>query len=632
MAALAFADVARAEPSTLDVRTWRPSTDPNASLVLEPAVTPGAGVFSAGAYATYAYRPLTLNLPSTTDSAHLVEHAVGLDAVLNLGIGKRFALGALVPVTLYQTGTSPSFAGLASVPKTALGDVGVSMKGSILRNENGGFGLAALGYVSLPTGNSDAFVREDAPTVTARALAEYTLLVAAVQATVGYKLRTKNPVVPSATGGYTFGDEIPWSVGFALRPGVFGLDPGNRQRWEVGAHGSLPVGSIGPFGLGDPGSAALSPALLAVSDRIELGHYRDAYVLLGADVGLNRAIGVPVVRAVASIGWALRSHDMDHDGIDDDLDGCPEIPEDKDGFEDSDGCPDVDNDDDGILDREDACPNVAGVESTDPKKNGCPGAPPPKPPKNTAPAAGAEGAEDRSAEPDGDRDKDGIPDETDACPEEPGVPSTDPTRHGCPHRDRDGDTYENDVDKCPDAAEVWNGVDDEDGCPDEGGKPLVTFDAKNVVHLAKPVKIVGTTDPEVDAASVSTLRAIGAALNQHPEWTLVVGARPGKGDATQAQLDALVRALSVVRVLGEFTHRDGAAETVGWDAVKKYAVPGGDVAFLLFVTQTSTSSDESTGTTNRVPPKPLQVMPAPPPKGPPPPPSLLAPKAPLTSP
>ena len=60
--------------------------------------------------------------------------------------------------------------------------------------------------------------------------------------------------------------------------------------------------------------------------------------------------------------------DRDHDGIPDDLDKCPDQPEDKDGFEDADGCPDPDNDKDGILDAADKCPNEPGPADND----GCP--------------------------------------------------------------------------------------------------------------------------------------------------------------------------------------------------------------------------------------------------------------------
>ncbi len=64
--------------------------------------------------------------------------------------------------------------------------------------------------------------------------------------------------------------------------------------------------------------------------------------------------------------------DRDGDGIPDDVDKCPNEPEDFDGFEDEDGCPDPDNDKDGIPDVVDKCPNepetVNGVDDED----GCP--------------------------------------------------------------------------------------------------------------------------------------------------------------------------------------------------------------------------------------------------------------------
>src|SRR4051794_18815727 len=87
---------AQVQPS-IDARTWRAPTDPNAGLVMEPAVTPGPGVFSFGGYASYAYRPITLRKRDSDDVAlRPVEHVFGLDAVANLGIGQRFALGASV--------------------------------------------------------------------------------------------------------------------------------------------------------------------------------------------------------------------------------------------------------------------------------------------------------------------------------------------------------------------------------------------------------------------------------------------------------------------------------------------------------------------------------------------------------
>jgi OOP family OmpA-OmpF porin len=104
------------------------------------------------------------------------------------------------------------------------------------------------------------------------------------------------------------------------------------------------------------------------------------------------------------------SKDSDNDGIPDVKDQCPDMPEDKDGFQDEDGCPDFDNDNDGIYDAQDKCPN-------DPE------------------------------------DFDGFEDQD-----------------GCLDIDNDHDGISDKLDKCPNVPEDIDGYLDEDGCP-EGGKP-----------------------------------------------------------------------------------------------------------------------------------------------------------------
>ena len=70
---------------------------------------------------------------------------------------------------------------------------------------------------------------------------------------------------------------------------------------------------------------------------------------------------------------AVRSgSDRDKDGIPDDADACPDVPEDKDGVADHDGCPEDDADKDKIPDAEDKCPTEPGPRSSDAEKNGCP--------------------------------------------------------------------------------------------------------------------------------------------------------------------------------------------------------------------------------------------------------------------
>jgi OmpA-OmpF porin, OOP family len=360
-----------------DVRTWAPSTDPAASLVLEPTATPGPWNWNVGAWAMYANNPVVLTQGASGAVAlRPVENLFGADLTANLGLGKRAAIGIDLPTVLYEHGSRAiptSVVTSGAVSSSALGDLVLTGKGAILTNDDGGFGLAALGAVSFPTGDRESFMGDGSATVTARLLADYSMVFASIQASLGYKLRTGHQVWPNDAAGVTFGDEIPWSIGFLFHPGLFRkLDPADRQTWEVAFHGSLPGGPVGPFGTGSPGSKALSPALFAFSDRVALGHFRNTYVLVGGDVGLDDAVGVPTFRGIVSVGWAPREHDKDHDGVPDDVDQCPMIAEDRDGYEDNDGCPDMDNDEDGIPDAFDACPNVKGISSSDPTKNGCP--------------------------------------------------------------------------------------------------------------------------------------------------------------------------------------------------------------------------------------------------------------------
>lgn len=84
----------------------------------------------------------------------------------------------------------------------------------------------------------------------------------------------------------------------------------------------------------------------------------------------------------------------------------------------------ADRDRDGIPDSTDACPDVAGL----PTFRGCP-----------------------------DSDGDGVPDKDDRCPSQPGLSKYD----GCPVPDSDGDGINDEMDKCPNQA----GSAKYNGCP-----------------------------------------------------------------------------------------------------------------------------------------------------------------------
>ena len=68
--------------------------------------------------------------------------------------------------------------------------------------------------------------------------------------------------------------------------------------------------------------------------------------------------------------------DADYDGVPDFADGCPDVVEDHDGYQDEDGCPDLDDDGDNSPDSEDRCPREAETPNGFEDEDGCPDAPP----------------------------------------------------------------------------------------------------------------------------------------------------------------------------------------------------------------------------------------------------------------
>ncbi|MBC7524184.1 MAG: OmpA family protein [Flavobacterium sp.] len=195
----------------------------------------------------------------------------------------------------------------------------------------------------------------------------------------------------------------------------------------------------------------------------------------------------------AGLTFKFGASDRDGDGIYDKDDACPDVaglkefkgcPDtDKDGIEDSkdacptefglaelNGCPDRDGD--GIADKDDACPDVFGLKAL----NGCP-----------------------------DTDGDGITDKDDKCPTVKGPKEN----AGCPWPDRDGDSVLDKDDKCPDV----KGTVANNGCPevtDEVMKRLNDY-AKTILFDSGKASFQKQTYP--------VLEAMVAILKEYPNST-----------------------------------------------------------------------------------------------------------------
>lgn len=161
-----------------------------------------------------------------------------------------------------------------------------------------------------------------------------------------------------------------------------------------------------------------------------------------------------------------------------------------------------DSDGDGIPDDQDECPNEPGI----PELKGCP----PVDSDGDGIFDHLDACPDEPGPPefDGcpppDRDGDGIPDHLDKCPDEPGPPEFD----GCPPLDSDGDGIPDHLDKCP----FEPGVIEEQGCP---RKYTLVVLKKERIEISEQVHFA-TGKHQILKDSFELLNQIVQVLEDHP--------------------------------------------------------------------------------------------------------------------
>lgn len=161
--------------------------------------------------------------------------------------------------------------------------------------------------------------------------------------------------------------------------------------------------------------------------------------------------------------------DTDGDGIEDSKDACPNTP----GPKEFNGCPDSDGD--TVIDKDDACPNTPGLVAL----AGCP-----------------------------DSDGDGIADKDDSCPNEAGPAEN----NGCPWPDSDGDGVVDKDDMCPDVA----GTVANQGCPE------VTEEVQKQLNEYARTILFDTGNSSLKPESTSVFVDIIRILNEYPNARFTV--------------------------------------------------------------------------------------------------------------
>ncbi len=466
--------------------------------------------------------PVSVPMYGTGNAEYRVENVISPTLQAAVGLGGFLEIGVSLPLRVVNGTWDPDYTDPAdprnndqfNFSSQGLGDFGIHAKVRLLDTSHFPIGLALAGSVYIPAGHDEkSWLGENQAVERFALILDHEWRRVRIAGNIGLELRgdartftdvgdPTRPHPPQATHlSVTAKNEIPFgaAIAFALV----------KDRFDVVAEltGSVPLDAVNYQPLEALGAVKLYLA-------------RNSYFLLGGGAGLLDKAASPDVRAFIGIVFEPNIGDRDGDGIKDDVDKCPDEPEDFDGFEDEDGCPDPDNDKDGIPDELDKCPNEPG-----PPPDGCPlteihdrdgdGIPDeidkcPDDPEDK------DGFEDADGCPDPDNDHDGIPDVDDNCPNDPEDKDGFQDADGCPDPDNDNDRIPDKLDKCPNEPETYNGYQDEDGCPDKG---------RVIVHQSN-IEILDKIYFETDKAiikpeSYPILDAIASTLKGNPDIQLV---------------------------------------------------------------------------------------------------------------
>jgi len=242
-----------------------------------------------------------------------------------------------------------------------------------------------------------------------------------------------------------------------------------------------------------------------------------------AEANAHAAYDLSPPQKCAERGFVEEVGDRDGDGILDNVDKCPDDPENYNGYQDADGCPDdPDTDGDGIPDSRDQC--VLEPEDKD-------------------------GYQDSDGCPDPDNDLDTIPDDKDKDPL---------TGKSCANDPEDPDGFE-DADGCPELDNDKDGIPDlEDNCPNEPGPASnkgCPLKPSLVVVTDKEIKIMQQIHFQFDKDTIrpesfKILDAVVEALNAYPKITIEIqGHTDNKGSPDYNKKLSDRRAASVMKYL-----------------------------------------------------------------------------------
>jgi len=463
------------QASGFAINRFDPSERGSKWFALESLDLRGDPRLAFGVVGDWSHRPLVLYGPDGTAQRALIRDQVFFHVGGGIILAERLRFSLNLPVAAHQKGATGTVGTTNYVPpsQASVGDLRIG--GDVrLFGEYGDAITTAIGVqVHVPTGNQADYTGDGKIRVVPRLLAAGDIGPFAYALKLGVQYRALDSNFANSPIGTEF-----------LVGGAAGIQVADKKLLigpEV--YGSTVLTNDASF------KKLTSPLELLFGARFTFAD--DFRIGAGVGPGLTRGIGTPELRVVGALEWFPAI--------------VPPPP------------PPSDRDNDGIIDNDDACPDVAGVRTEDPKTNGCPPPPP-------------------------DRDNDGILDAHDACPDTPGVKTDDPKTNGCPPPppDRDKDGIPDAEDACPDTPGPRNEDPKKNGCPEariEAGE----------IKILQQVKFK-TNSAEILPESDGVLTAVMTILNQHSEITNVriEGHTDNRGGAAMNKALSTRRAASVL--------------------------------------------------------------------------------------
>jgi OmpA-OmpF porin, OOP family len=523
-----------AQGNTFNLQLFRPAVDSKGYFTVNASQVLGHLDFSIGLIGTYARRTLELE---GNGAGFTVNDFITAQVQAALGLFKWVELGVSLPVHIMFGGRQPPYRPMDSNLNNDLsfgaqfvGDFGIHPKVRFLNTSRHPVGLALLTSVYVQSGKSTQFLGEGNVSLRPELILDKEFGFARrfrMSLNVGALIRfDKN----------TFTDNGTILPGDNCQPqplGVCGTGQsrslGTQLTYGLGLSGAVVPGKLDLlleiFGYSDlTGSSNAYPLEWLAGGKVYLAS--KSYFQFGAGTGIiPNQTGSPLPRVFIGFIFEPAIGDRDADGVKDDVDKCPDDPEDRDDFEDEDGCPDPDNDRDRILDKDDKCPNEPENRNGFEDDDGCPDhldtdrdgdRIPDRVDKCIDDPEDYDNFEDADGCPDPDNDKDRILDIDDLCPNDPEDYDGFDDRDGCPDPDNDKDRILDKDDKCPNEPETYNNFQDEDGCPDKH----ITRWRRGVLEIMKPIHFE-TAKATIKPESYPILDAVSASLKGNPQVKLI---------------------------------------------------------------------------------------------------------------